>query len=80
MTERAKLRLRFLRILVILDKALEASAGTLDAARLQRWQKLAREDQFNSASAAELRARAKKFGKLTRDAGKHKKRWGEVEE
>lgn len=56
------------------------AAGTLDQARLHRWQKLAREDQFNSASATELRARARRFGKLTRDAGKHKKRWGEGEE
>lgn len=56
------------------------AAGTLNEARLHRWQKLAREDQFNSASAADLRARARRFGKQTRDAGKHKKRWGDMEE
>lgn len=53
------------------------AAGTLDEARLQRWQKLAREDEMNRASAAEQRARARRFGKLTRDAGKHKKRWAD---
>ena len=56
------------------------AAGTLDEARLQRWQKLAREDEMNRASAAELRARARRFGKQTRDAGKHKKRWGDPED
>ena len=55
-------------------------AGDLDQNRLSRWQKLQREDRFNSASAADLRSRARRFGKLTRDAGKHKKRWGDLEE
>ena len=55
-------------------------AGTLAAARLHRWQKLAREDEMNRASAAELRAKSRRFGKLTRDAGKHKRRWGDMEE
>lgn len=54
--------------------------GDLDERRLQRWQKLQREDQFNSASVADLRACSRRFGKQTRDAGKHKQRWGEVED
>lgn len=49
--------------------------GTLDPARLVRWQKLRREDQFNSASVAELRSNARRFGKMTRNAGKHKRGW-----
>lgn len=55
-------------------------AGTLDAARLTRWQKLQREDRFNAATAAELHARARTFGKATRHAAKHKRRWQDLEE
>lgn len=53
------------------------AVGTLDADRLRRWQKLAREDEMNRATAADLRARARRFGKATRDAGKHKRPWSE---
>lgn len=41
-------------------------AGTIDAARLERWRKLAREEAFNSASLAERRARDRIFGKMVR--------------
>ena len=48
--------------------------GIVDAARYARWQKLAAEDKFNSASLAERRADAKTFGKMVKSAVKHKKR------
>ncbi|SMY06744.1 ribosome small subunit-dependent GTPase A [Flavimaricola marinus] len=38
--------------------------GTLDPGRLERWKKLMREDQFNSESVAEARARFRKLGKM----------------
>lgn len=38
--------------------------GSLDPGRLERWQKLMREDQFNSESVAEARARYRKLGKM----------------
>lgn len=38
--------------------------GTLDPGRLERWQKLSREDQYNSETVAEARARFRKLGKL----------------
>ena len=40
------------------------STGDIDEARLKRWRKLVREDEFNSASIAEKRARDKSFGRL----------------
>ncbi|WP_170468044.1 ribosome small subunit-dependent GTPase A [Ruegeria arenilitoris] len=40
--------------------------GTLDPERLARWQKLRREDQRNSETVAESRARDKAFGKMVR--------------
>ncbi|MBO9447762.1 ribosome small subunit-dependent GTPase A [Ruegeria sp. R14_0] len=40
--------------------------GTLDPDRLARWQKLRREDQRNSETVAESRARDKAFGKMVR--------------
>ena len=40
--------------------------GELDAARLQRWQKLVREDAHNRESIAERRARGKALGRLYR--------------
>ncbi|WP_284164524.1 ribosome small subunit-dependent GTPase A [Frigidibacter sp. SD6-1] len=53
-------------------------AGEIDRARLHRWQKLQREDNWNSASVAELRARSRSFGRMTRDVMKHKRnRWEE---
>lgn len=48
--------------------------GSVDADRYARWQKLAAEDKFNSASLAERRADAKSFGKMVKSAMKHKKR------
>lgn len=42
------------------------AAGTLDPDRLTRWQKLSREDRFNSESVAEHHARARKFGKMAK--------------
>ena len=38
--------------------------GALDAGRLDRWRKLMREDQFNTESVAEARARFRKLGKM----------------
>lgn len=53
-------------------------AGRLDSARLQRWRKLEREDRWNSASVAELRARSRQFGRMTRDITRKKRsRWEE---
>jgi ribosome biogenesis GTPase len=49
-------------------------AGTIDASRLIRWQKLQREDSWNSASVAELRATSRRFGRMTRDVMKKKRR------
>jgi ribosome biogenesis GTPase / thiamine phosphate phosphatase len=37
--------------------------GTLDEARLNRWEKLKREDRHNSETPAEARERARKFGR-----------------
>ncbi len=37
--------------------------GTLDEARLNRWDKLKREDRFNSETPAEARERARRFGR-----------------
>ena len=48
--------------------------GEIDAARLARWQKLAAEEAFNSASLAERRAKDKDFGKMVRKVVKAKKR------
>ena len=48
-------------------------AGTLDPARLDRWRKLRREDQHNSASVAQARARDKAFGKMVRSVMHEKK-------
>lgn len=42
--------------------------GTIDADRLARWQKLLREDEYNSETVAEARARYKKLGKMYRGA------------
>ncbi len=42
--------------------------GTLDPARLERWQKLRREDQYNSESIAAARARQKSFGRMVKSA------------
>ncbi len=40
------------------------AAGELDPARLARWQKLQREDRFNSQTVAEARAHARKLGRM----------------
>ena len=48
--------------------------GRVDQARYVRWQKLAAEDKFNSASFAERKADAKAFGKVIKSAVKFKKR------
>ncbi|MCY1128327.1 ribosome small subunit-dependent GTPase A [Frigidibacter sp. RF13] len=53
--------------------------GTIDSARLKRWQKLEREDRWNSASVADLRAKSRQFGRMTRDITKKKRgRWEET--
>lgn len=44
------------------------AAGNLDADRLRRWQKLEREDRYNSETLAQSRARDKAFGKLVKGA------------
>ena len=54
--------------------------GTLDQARLERWQKLRREDQYNSESIAAARARQKSFGRVVKEAvakSKHKRGYEE---
>jgi ribosome biogenesis GTPase len=49
-------------------------AEELDQARLERWRKLAAEEQFNTSSLAERRSKDRAFGKMVRQAVKHKKR------
>lgn len=49
------------------------ASGQLDPARLARWQKLDREDRFNSRTVAEAHAQARAFNKRARDAVKAKK-------
>jgi ribosome biogenesis GTPase len=46
--------------------------GSLEAARLDRWRKLAAEEEHNTISLAERRARDRTFGKMTRRAMKDK--------
>lgn len=48
-------------------------SGTLDPSRLDRWRKLRREDQRNSETIAQSRARDKAFGKMVRSVTQHKK-------
>ena len=48
--------------------------GTLDPDRFRRWQKLAAEEAFNSASLVERRARDKAFGKMVKSVSKGKQR------
>ena len=45
------------------------TAGDLDEGRLQRWQKLQREDRFNSESIHQAHQRARSFGKMHRKIG-----------
>lgn len=50
--------------------------GTLDAARLTRWQKLKREDLYNSETIAQSRNRHKTFARMVKGAqarGRHKR-------
>ncbi len=58
--------------------AIEAAieAGTLDRARVDRWEKLLIEDARNTATIAQSRARDKAFGKMVKDGqsrGRHKR-------
>ena len=46
--------------------------GDIDKARLTRWRKLVAEDQHNTASLAQRRSRDKAFGKMIKQAKKHK--------
>ncbi|MDH5531228.1 MAG: ribosome small subunit-dependent GTPase A [Paracoccaceae bacterium] len=48
------------------------AAGRIDPARLSRWQKLKREDAWNSASQAELRKMARATGRLHKSAKRQK--------
>ena len=48
--------------------------GTLDADRYHRWQKLAAEEAFNTATLVERRARDKAFGKMVKSISKGKQR------
>lgn len=49
------------------------AAGELDGDRLLRWRKLAREASHAEATVAERRARARRFGRMTRHAAAHKR-------
>ena len=51
------------------------AAGDLDAARLQRWGKLKREDRFNSETTAEARQRSRQFGRMVRNSLAEKARY-----
>jgi ribosome biogenesis GTPase len=55
-------------ILAALDK------GSIDAARLARWRKLLAEDRHNTATIAQRRSKDKAFGKMVKQAKKHKSR------
>ena len=46
--------------------------GEIDEARLARWRKLVAEDQHNTASLAQRRSKDKAFGKMVKQAKKHK--------
>ncbi len=48
--------------------------GTIDTQRFARWRKLVREEEYNSASLAERRAKDKTFGKMVRSVMKEKKK------
>jgi ribosome biogenesis GTPase len=48
------------------------AAGSLEAGRLERWRKLAAEEEHNTISLAERRTRDRAFGKMTRRAMKDK--------
>ena len=48
-------------------------AGSLEAARLERWRKLAAEEELNTISLAERRSRDRAFGKMAKRAMKHKR-------
>lgn len=50
-----------------------AEAGILDPARLARWRKLVAEDARNAETAAERRARDRSFGRMVREAARHKR-------
>lgn len=50
------------------------SSGDLDPDRLKRWQKLGREDKYNSETIAEAHKRSREFGKRSRTAMKQKMR------
>lgn len=52
-------------------------AGKVDRARLARWNKLAAEDRFNSATLAERRAGDKSFGKMVRSVKAVQRKLGE---
>jgi ribosome biogenesis GTPase len=47
-------------------------SGVLDAQRLKRYQKLQREERWNSESIADSRARSKAFGRMARRVFEHK--------
>jgi len=49
-------------------------AGELDRDRLARWQKLKREDAYNSESLAQAHARNRAFGRMVKRAVKEKRR------
>jgi ribosome biogenesis GTPase len=56
------------------------SSGALDRARFLRWQKLNREDQYNSETIAAARARQKSFGRVVKEAmakSRHKRGYEE---
>ncbi len=50
------------------------AAGDLDSDRLGRWQKLLREDRYNSESVADARARGKAFNRIVKEAVSKSKR------
>ncbi len=56
------------------DCAVQAAIaeGTLDPSRLNRWRKLLAEEQYNSESLAERRARYRAFGKMVRAVSRQK--------
>jgi len=54
-------------------------AGTIEPARVERWKKLVAEEEFNSASLSQRRAKDKAFGKMVRNITQHKKGYGDID-
>lgn len=55
------------------------AAGQIEAERVERWQKLLREDRYNSETLAESHSRQRRFGKLVKEAKAESRRKRDAE-